>query len=462
MPQLFRTPFSKDELLDYRSKLNSISPSFCSAKWKQVTLHLQSGLTHSCHHPTPHIIPVDEITVTPSALHNTKFKKEQRKMMKEGQRPPECNYCWGVEDLANDVISDRVYKSAEEWSDNYLTEIKNLPWDANVNPSYLEVSFNSVCNLKCSYCGPQFSSAWMEEIQILGPYPTSNYYNSIEHLKENNTMPIAKKEHNPYIDAFWQWWPEIYPTLDHFRITGGEPLLSRDTFKVLDYIIENPNPNMELSINSNMSHHGPLFDRFVEKIKQICEQKKIKKFKIFTSCEAHGKHAEYIRHGLSYDLWLSNIKRILAEVPECTFTVTSTFNALSIVSYKSFLKDILDIKKEFGGIDKDIPIIIDIPYLRQPSFLSMFILPSGILPYLEDIVTFMYNNKEVSDWKPLYNRGFFQFEIDKFIKLIELFKEKSIGDTITTVHKDFVAFVNEHDMRRGTNFVKTFPKLENL
>ena len=50
---------------------------------------------------------------------------------------------------------------------------------------------------------------------------------------------------------------DLFPNLHTFRITGGEPLLSRDTFKVLDYIIENPsvNPMIEISVNSNLWPH---------------------------------------------------------------------------------------------------------------------------------------------------------------------------------------------------------------
>ena len=53
--------------------LNSTGPGFCLAKWTQVTMHLGSGLTHSCHHPTAHKIPLEELKNNPSALHNTKF-----------------------------------------------------------------------------------------------------------------------------------------------------------------------------------------------------------------------------------------------------------------------------------------------------------------------------------------------------------------------------------------------------
>ena len=64
---------------------------------------------------------------------------------------------------------------------------------------------------------------------------------------------------------------DLYQDLHTFRITGGEPLLSRDTFKVLDYIIEHPNPNRNLSliINSNLGGSKQLIDKFLEKMKQL-------------------------------------------------------------------------------------------------------------------------------------------------------------------------------------------------
>ena len=43
----------------------------------------------------------------------------------------------------------------------------------------------------------------------------------------------------------------IYRDLKVFRMTGGEPLMDSNTFKVFDYVNENPNP-LDLSITSNM------------------------------------------------------------------------------------------------------------------------------------------------------------------------------------------------------------------
>jgi organic radical activating enzyme len=450
-------------ILDFKDKINSVSPSFCIAKWKQVTLHLQTGHNHSCHHPTTHKVGLEEIAKNPSALHNTAYKKKQRRQMLEGERPKECDYCWKVEDSSSESISDRIYKSYDSWAQPYFDEVRNLPWNENVNPSYLEVSFSSVCNFKCSYCSPQISSAWMEEIKQHGGYPTSTGFNDIEWMKREDQMPIPHNQYNPYVEAFWKWWPDVYPGLKHFRITGGEPLMAKDTFKVLDYIIENPNPEIHLSVNSNLVVPAQLFEKFIEKIKIITEEKKVAKFKIFTSADTYGAQAEYIRNGLDYNQWLANIRRVLTEVPGCTITVMSTYNALSVPRYMDFLKDMLDIKNQFGGHNgPTAPLIVDIPYLRHPAHQAMFILPNSWADKIYDQVTFMYQNLENPSWYGTANKGFFHWEADKFKRIYELLKTKEETFAVTRQQRDFVKFVDEHDRRRGTDFLATFPEFGEL
>ena len=81
--------------------LDSVSPSFCLAKWQQVSLHLTTGHNNSCYHPPLHQVSLDDIKINPSALHNTDHKKQQRIMMLRGERPKECSYCWAIEDAGN-------------------------------------------------------------------------------------------------------------------------------------------------------------------------------------------------------------------------------------------------------------------------------------------------------------------------------------------------------------------------
>jgi len=37
--------------VETKEQLDSVGKGFCLAKWTQVTLQLQTGHNHSCHHP---------------------------------------------------------------------------------------------------------------------------------------------------------------------------------------------------------------------------------------------------------------------------------------------------------------------------------------------------------------------------------------------------------------------------
>ena len=97
---------------EYKARMiDPVSESFCGAKWYNATIWLGSGMTTSCHHPLPHKVSVEDVIANPKALHNTPQKKEERRQMQCGERPKGCEYCWKVEDIGRDNISDRVYKS---------------------------------------------------------------------------------------------------------------------------------------------------------------------------------------------------------------------------------------------------------------------------------------------------------------------------------------------------------------
>jgi len=443
-----------------KDELDKVGCGFCLAKWTQVTMHLQMGHTHSCHHPSTHPIPLREIKKNPSALHNTRFKKHKRKEMLEGKRPVECDYCWNVEDTS-DRFSDRVFKSTEPWSYKHLDEIKNTSWDKNYNPRYVEVAFSNACNFKCSYCGPSFSSKWVEEIEKYGGYPTQDNFNNLEFLKNEGKLPIPHKEHNPYVEAFWKWWPELYRDLHTFRITGGEPLMSKDTWGVLDYIIEqeNPNKNLSLAINSNLGIPDKLIDRFIEKINRITEEDRVREFIVFTSCDSVGEQAEYIRNGLVYNQFIDNVNKILSKCPKVNITFMVTYNALSVPKYDQFIKTVYDLKVNYGSSDRYWPgaVLLDTSYLRFPTHQAVKVLPqefsSNILKQAQladHLATPVYNHDEV---------GYTDLEIQKIKRIYDWMISPESEEQILKRRFNFYNFFQAHDKRRGTDFKKVYPEL---
>lgn len=103
--------------------VNSVSPTFCIAKWHHSQIYLQTGQTHSCYHPPPHKIPLEGLEDNPSLLHNTPIKKKERLEMLKGEKPLGCKYCWNVESLGEDYVSDRKIRNASIYTPERLDEI---------------------------------------------------------------------------------------------------------------------------------------------------------------------------------------------------------------------------------------------------------------------------------------------------------------------------------------------------
>jgi len=459
-----------DDMLDRMESAKAAfqSKTFCSAKWLTLHLNLQNGYQNSCHHPSQHKVRLKDIKNNPSGLHNTPKKKAYRLMMLNDERPDECDYCWNIEDLPGDHISDRVYKTTDvNWSVPHLDAIKKAGYDKDINPSYLEISFSNVCNFKCAYCSPDISSQWVDEIRKHGPYPTSNKTGDLEYLKKIGKFPIHHTEHNPYVEAFWKWWPELYPTLDTFRITGGEPLLAKETWTVLDYIEQNPRPDLNLAINTNMGVPKKTIARLVNYYKRL--EGKVKTFEIYTSCEANGSAAEYIRYGMKFNEFIENVDGFLkATGPNSRVNFMITFNILSIPSFQQFLEWIFVLRQRHNETDAMNRVPMMIAYLRYPPFLSMRIadrttrlhFAKAIKEYVNEHVNPEPSKLLVRDGKiitPQTGR-FYLEEIDQVNRLCD-FMLTNMGSELYRNQKDFGLFIQEYDKRRGTDFNSTFPTL---
>jgi len=448
--------------VDFKSKFLSsaeemkenLGSALCLAKWKQVSLHLPTGLNNSCYHPPLHAIPAELLANNPSALHNTPHKKEQRKIMLKNERPDECNYCWTMEN--NDKLSDRHYRSGEPWAAKDFDAIVNSTGDEDVLPSYMEVNFNNVCNLACSYCSPQFSSTWMQEVESTGGYPTSVVHNSPDHFHGRN-RPIPNRDHNPYVDAFWSWWPDVYPELEHFRMTGGEPLLDKNTYRVFDYVLANPKPDLHLNVTSNFSVDEKSWQKYLGYVKQLCEGEKIEHFMQYVSLDSFGSQAEYIRHGLDFDLLWDRVNQFLTEIPgrnSVTFIVT--MNNLSVTGLPNLFAGILGLRKIYSKTYQRV--WFDTPVLRQPTWQSLQLLPESYVEQLEYLWAWMIRQIETEATR---FQGFKDYEIARLDRDIAWMRDgqKLNVEYIQQNKADFYRFFAEHDRRRGTDFLRIFPEM---
>ena len=430
-----------DDIKEVRDRLNKVGKGFCTMKWLHETLYLHTGDNHSCYHPRPQHIPLAEIKADPSALHNTAWKKQQRKKMLEGERPEECYYCWNIEDLEGDQISDRMIHSASDWAEPEIENIAKKHYLENVNPRYLEVSFGNGCNYRCGYCCPQASTMWMDEIKKHGNYDlTYNQYGT-EFL--DNGRYYAPKDENPYIEAFWKWWPDLRKDLHTLRITGGEPLMNPGAMQFFDLLEKEPAPQLEISINSNLGVTTAKIDRMYDRIQSLLDQKKIRKFSLFTSIEGWGEQAEYMRTGLKCDHWERNFTQAIER--GFKVNIMCTFNVLCVATFQNFLQRVMHWRKIYG---KE-ALAFDTPYLKEPPHWMLNILPEAFNKYMDKHLAYMSDNKDY----------FTSVEIAKMQRVRDYMYQNPVDPKkIKQGQRDFYSFFTENDKRLGTDLLKTFPE----
>ena len=442
--------------LAYKRRVIDIkSDSFCGAKWYNATIWLGSGQTTSCHHPLPHQVSIEAVEANPKALHNTPEKKHQRAQMQQGERPSGCEYCWKIEDMHKDTvgdvaepISDRVYKTVI-YSDKDLDEAFRTPADQDVDLQTLEIAFDRTCQFACSYCNPAFSSTWVKDIKQHGAYTNlvSDGRNHFTHTHDSSQL-YKFGETNPYVEAFHKWWEtDLHRTLKELRITGGEPLMSAETWKLIEWFKTNKGKSKtRLAINSNLGTAVDV-DRLLATIDGV-------EVDLYTSNESMGLHAEYIRDGLVFDDWANNVERLLQSYKFRGLHVMCTINALCLDSLPDFLEMIMNWKREYG---KD-AVNFSLNILRFPSFQSLTVLPdTARQDHLSKLIEFA-TRYQTTNYDEMH-----EFEYNQFIRLLDYIREvnqaHSEAMSQSILQRDFKNFYAQYDRRRGKDFCATFPNL---
>lgn len=427
-----------------RQIIKDIAPkSFCAAKWYNVSVWLGNGRTASCHHPLAHPVPKDELAADASALHNTKFKKEQRRKMLAGERPDECGYCWRVEDAAQseEINSDRIYQTAR-YTEEEIRALKDIPWDKNVNPKTVEICFDNLCNLACSYCNAEFSSTWSKDISTNGEYKNMETDGGKTYRQDGSiAMPFGNKnEGNIYVKRFFDWFPEIKDGITELRVSGGEPSRSPSFWKLIDI---SDNEKFAFAVNSNLIMEDSRLERLIN------AGKKFEKLDIYTSAECMHKNQEFVRDGFDWDVWEKNIMKATESPYVNGMYIMMTISVLSIWTVAEFLQTIVNWKKKFNNRHA---FFMSVNILRFPSFQSVNMLPIEIKEELASrIEKVMVENKEwIND-----------LETNQFKRLLIYLRKVDTSyedkDDFGKKRNDFINFIEQYAERRNKPLEEYMP-----
>jgi hypothetical protein len=268
--------------------------------------------------------------------------------------------------------------------------------------------------------------------------------NHFTHTHDSSQL-YSFNETNPYVEAFFQWWEtDLHRSLQELRITGGEPLMSGHTWKLIDWFKTNKHKSStKLAINSNLGA-----DVDVDRLIQCTQGVPVE---IYTSQESTGSAAEYIRDGLDYPAWQANVIRLLDA--GITVHCMCTINALCLETLSDHLNYLVSLKKKYGK--EKINFTLNI--LRFPSFQSALVLLDDLRTQFRDqLVEFLVQHQGQT--------YLHEHEVNHTQRLIDYL------DVVKTPHSeafelpkllnDFREFYTQYDQRRNKSFNVTFPKIK--
>jgi organic radical activating enzyme len=411
-----------------KERNDAVSESFCVAKWWHQEMHLAEGINMSCYHCPPH-----SLEISPD-LHNTLHKKRMRYYMLTGRKPEECTRCWDIEDTGEVASPRQVLSMMYMRSDpNIIETTAKIPWNSSVYPKYLEVSFSNKCNLRCTYCAPQKSSALYKEMEKYGDFDLSEENRKQYSLDAGWTL--YPEDDNPYLTRFWRWIQDAIYHLDVLRVTGGEPFLEPDVLQKLSDLAKLRDEPLEIHLNSNLSFNTKKLRKGLMNFTRTQQRN----MRIYASIDTWGKQAGYIRRGLEIKLFEQNIKLLLQR--NIPVTIMATYSILSVTKFHKLLKKIAEWREEYPEADLQ----IDIPHLTNPKHLCAAMLPMEIKG--------VYLHWQLDQMKKL---NFSEYEIRKFQTTVNWI----LGNDLEDTHRvDFAKFVDQLQERGADPFSECFPEL---
>jgi MoaA/NifB/PqqE/SkfB family radical SAM enzyme len=245
-----------------------------------------------------------------------------------------CHTCYDLEHGKEgfDIISDRIF---------YIREFKQTPLHTyqpnNFDLQTIDVRWTNLCNFACVYCGPDFSSRWADELNVIRSTPTEQ----------------QQKDFREYIYQHAQ-------NLKHVYLAGGEPLLMKENLELLREL----NPNVNLRINTNLSKVDTgVFDA-------VCQFKNVH---WTVSAETIEAEFEYIRSGGKWTDFLDNLNTIRK------FDHKISFNMLWFLLNYDTVFDYVDYLKGLGFHNNSFVI----GALLTPDYLNIRHLPENVLNSLK-------------------------------------------------------------------------------
>jgi len=253
--------------------------AFCILPWTHLCVRPDEKIKPCCRYQiTEDVIDVnlDKIKAQGIEAMNTPYLKNLRQDMLAGKQRPECRKCYLQEKNKKFFKNRRSLRIRS--NEDFSKFLKDSYTDSFDQIRYIEMSIDNICNLQCRMCDSKFSS----KLQARDKFLNDTVHKKLE--------PTFDKFDNLDLSG-----------LVYIKLLGGEPFISPNFLKFLDYIEQRSNPNeihLEIATNGTSIPN----ESIVEKLN------KYKMLEINVSLDTYDKSNDYQRVGADHTQVFKNAK----------------------------------------------------------------------------------------------------------------------------------------------------------
>lgn len=336
------------------------SKSFCILPW--VHLHaLPDGEARLCCLATAKEVHGNLATHTIAEILNSEPHKEARRRMLRDEPVSACEACH-IAERAEKCTSSRI-EANNKFKEYFSVVNETLPDGALPEPHVvsLDIRFTNGCNFRCRTCHPDFSSSWTRDYAFLNPG-----------FKKKQHLSLDLKNKN-----FWPDLAQLIPNLKEIYFAGGEPLLMREHYRILEMLVEQGKDNINIIYSTNLSNLR------LGSLRVIDLWKKLKNVKINLSADASGERGELIRKGAIGEEILKNFQEIREQCPHVDIGVSATVSALNVFAVVGLHRRITGMSESSG---KNFAIyMVQGPAHYNPQLLPLSVKQKAVNLYKEHI-----------------------------------------------------------------------------
>lgn len=263
---------------------------------------------------------------------------------------PQCLRCYN--DEKHGLQSYRQYLNAKyqtklDWvvntdSDGVAPDARPVSWD---------VRFSNLCNLRCRTCCSSSSSSWVEDERKLGLLDET--FSSVSGRGIKNPAGLLR-DLEPYL-----------PDLEYVNFVGGEPLLIKEDYLILQKLANLRKFDVELMYTTNLTqlnfNHTALIDLWKHFPQIVME----------VSIDGWAGRGEYLRKGIKWDELVENIRKIKQECPQIILNLCTVVSAFNILHIPDLHRELVQ-----NGLISAERIFLNL--LQVPEYYNIKILPADL------------------------------------------------------------------------------------